>query len=467
MTEVDPTTTSSIPTENISQEQAWVAPQTVTIQNPELTEDYIADAFAAQFTNMLRFDHQRGKWFYWDDTRWRQDDTGWALDQARQLCRLLRKGKKQLSTKFSIYGVESLARSDQRLACTSDIWDSDPFLLGTPTGTINLKNGTLQEAKQLEFITKLTTVAPAAPNTPSPVFDMFLTQATGGDVGLRRFLQQWAGYCLTADTREQSLLFVYGPGGNGKTVFVNVLTEILGDYASTAAMQTFTQSHHQRHLTELAMLHGARLVNASETEQGQAWSESRINSFTGNEPITANFMRKDHFTYVPRFKLILIGNHMPKLASVNDAARRRFNIVPFNHKPHEPDKNLPEKLKAEYPAILRWMIEGCLDWQKNGLVRPSVVMNATAEYFEEQDQIGQWIKQYCDVSPTQKASASELFASWKAFAQANGESHGTAVTFASALTQHGYSKKKSGGLSVYIGISVKKNFTVGNYSDQM
>ncbi len=257
-----------------------------------------------------------------------------------------------MATKNAIQGVEVMARSDQRLAVKSKHWDRDPFLLGTAGGTVNLKTGELCETKRKHFITKLASVAPAPKGTPCPTFEAFLLQATNGDTALCRFLQQWAGYCLTAVTNEQALLFIYGPGGNGKTVFANVLMEIMGEYALTAAMQTFTASKQQRHLAEVAMLHGARLVTASETEKGQEWSQSRINSVTGNEPITANFMRQDHFTFIPLFKLTLIGNHKPKLGSVNDAAKRRFNIVPFVYKPTKPDQGLGEKLRAEYPAIL-------------------------------------------------------------------------------------------------------------------
>jgi putative DNA primase/helicase len=250
------------------------------------------------------------------------------------------------------------------------------------------------------------------------------------------------------------LVFIYGTGGNGKSAFVKVLTEIISGYAKVAAMDTFVATRNQRHLTELAMLKGARLVTASETEQNQRWSESRINQLTGNDSITANFMRQDHFTYVPQFKLLLIGNHMPKLGSVNEAARRRFNIVPFVHKPPVPDQALEVKLREEYPAILRWMIEGCLDWQANGLLRPEIVTATTSEYFEEQDLLGQWIQAKCECGPGKKASASALYESFKEFAQANGEDWGSMTSFGSMLSQHGFEKKKSGGM-IYVGIALK------------
>jgi putative DNA primase/helicase len=198
---------------------------------------------------------------------------------------------------------------------------------------------------------------------------------------LIRFLQQWAGYCLTGDTREHALVFVCGPGGNGKSVLINVIMGILHEYAVTAAMETFTASKSDRHPTDLAMLRGRRLVTASESEEGRAWAESRIKQMTGGDPITARFMRQDFFTFCPQFKLIIIGNHKPVLHCVDDAARRRFNIVPFTRTPASPDPLLEEKLKTEWPGIFRWMIEGCLDWQAHRLIRPASVVDATEDYF--------------------------------------------------------------------------------------
>src|SRR6201993_1417127 len=143
-------------------------------------------------------------------------------------------------------------------------------------------------------------------------------------------------------------------------------------------MATFAASTNDKHPTDLAMRAGARLVTASETEEGRPWAEARIKALTGGDPISARFMRRDFFTYVPTFKLIVIGNHKPVLHNVDEAAKRRFNIVPFILKPATPDRELEQKLMQEAPAILQWMIEGCLDWLQNGLVPPQLVLEATA-----------------------------------------------------------------------------------------
>jgi putative DNA primase/helicase len=428
----------------------------------QLTEDDIAEDFAQEFRSRLRFDHHSDKWYFWNGVRWLRNETGLGFDHARKHCRKRRGKNTRMASKKAAEGVEIMASRDRRLAVTSDIWDLDPFLLGTPDSTVDLTSGQLKPPSQVDFITKLVSVPPAPKGTPFPVFEKFLNEATSGDPGLQRFLKQWAGYCLTGDTREQALLFIYGTGGNWKGVFVKVITEIMADYATAAATDTFVASRAQRHLTELAMLKGARLVTASETEQNQKWSESRVNQLTGNDPVTANFMRQDHFTFIPKFKLMLMGNHKPKLGTVNEAAKRRFNVVPFMHKPQVPDPKLETKLRGEYPAILRWMIDGCLDWQANGLIRPEIVTATTSEYFEEQDLYGRWIAEKCESGPGRKESASKLYASFREFCIANGENPGSTTDFGSILSQRGYDKKKSSGMN-YIGIALKPPLNTVNF----
>lgn len=234
------------------------------------------------------------------------------------------------------------------------------------------------------------------------------------------------------------MLFLYGPGGNGKGVFLNTLTRIIGDYATVAAMETFTASKHDSHPTDLAMLRGARLVCASETEEGRNWDEKRIKRLTGGDPITARFMRQDFFTYQPQFKLLTIGNYKPSLRNVDDAIKRRFNLGPFLHKPDTVDKQLEEKLKDEWPSILRWMIAGCLDWQANGLVRPPVVADATNEYFAEEDAVGQWIEERCIRQANVFDETGRLYGDWKLWAELAGERVIPLKLFRQALKTRGF-----------------------------
>ena len=197
--------------------------------------------------------------------------------------------------------VERLARTDRRHAAAIEDWDRDPWLLNTPGGTVDLRTGDIKPNDPNDLITKATAVAPGG---GCPKFREFLARVTDGDQDLQAFLQRMAGYGLTGSTREHALFFLYGTGANGKSVFLNTLSGAAGDYHVTAPMEAFIASHSDRHPTELAMLRGARLVTAIETEEGRRWAESRIKTLTGGDPISARFMRQDFFEFLPVFKLM-------------------------------------------------------------------------------------------------------------------------------------------------------------------
>jgi putative DNA primase/helicase len=199
-------------------------------------------------------------------------------------------------------------------------------------------------------------------------------------------------------------------------------------------------------------------VTASETEEGRAWAEARIKSLTGGDPISARFMRRDFFTYTPQFKLIVIGNHKPVLHNVDEAAKRRFNIVPFTLKPAKPDRELEQKLMQEAPGILQWMIQGCLDWQQNGLTRPTCVIEATAEYFGDQDLFRHWLDEDCICEPGNSdlsEASSVLFKSWSDYAKAAGNKPGTASTFKDNLISGGFKFYKGSKAREYFGICLR------------
>ena len=216
----------------------------------------------------------------------------------------------------TVAAVERLASADRRIAATVDQWDTDSSLLNTPGGTIDLRTGDMRPHAPGDYITKITA---AAPGGECPTWLEFLNRITGGDVELQAFLQRMAGYSLTGDTSEHALFFGYGTGANGKSVFVETLAGLLGDYHRMAPIETFTATIGDQHPTNLAGLRGARLVTAVETEEGRRWAESRIKQLTGGDKVAARFMRQDFFEFTPQFKLIIVGNHKPGLRSVDEA----------------------------------------------------------------------------------------------------------------------------------------------------
>lgn len=439
----------------------------VFVLTGDISEDAIALAFTSRFKDTLRFDHTANIWFEYDGTRWRADKRQRAFSYARELGRLLSrgdKGERGLCRAAVAGGAERFARSDAAHAVDASVWDLDPMLLGTPLGTVDLSTGKMRKAAPQDYITKQTAIAPES-GEPT-LWLKFLDESLGGNADTIRFLQQWCGYCLTGLTSEHALFFIYGPGGNGKSVFLNTLAAILNDYAVTAAMETFTASKNDRHSTELAMLAGARMVTASETEEGRAWAEAKVKQMTGGDPITARFMHKDFFTFRPQFKLTIAGNHAPTLRNVDDAMRRRFNIVPFTLKPANPDRQLEEKLRAEHGQILAWAIAGCLDWQKHGLVRPAPVTEATADYFESQDLFGQWIADGCETGLTKWEQPTPLYNAWCAYSREAGEDPGALKTFTANLQKRGFPSKRTGPKGrFYSGIALNSKPTIGHFSD--
>ncbi len=181
-------------------------------------------------------------------------------------------------------------------------------------------------ARQIDYMTKLTAVAPGGRR---PRWNEFLRRVTNGDDELQSYLKRVVGYALTGDTSEHVLFFLYGTDANGKTVFLNAASGLLGGYHRTAPIETFVTTSADRHPTEIAGLRGARMVTAVETEEGRRWAEGRIKTLTGGDRVAARFMRQDFFEFTPQFKLLIAGNHRPSLRSVDEAIRRRFHLIPF------------------------------------------------------------------------------------------------------------------------------------------
>lgn len=449
-------------------EESWDGPAIpFDLSNIEVTEDGVALAFTATHGFAWRFDHNAGRWYTFTGDHWREDDTARAYAFCRELARKASgtaKPKDRATARRASFasGVERFARTDPIHAVTQEVWDRDPMLLGAPGVTIDLRTGEARAPRPEDGITRRVAVAPDDHESCS-LWHQFLEDATGGDGDLQSFLAQWVGYCLTGDTREHSLVFVHGDGGNGKSVFLSTVQGILGTYAQTAAMQTFVKTSADRHPTDLAALRGARMVTASETEQGRSWDESRIKVLTGGDMIAARFMRQDFFQYRPQFKLTILGNHRPTLTNVDAAVKRRFCMVPFTRKPAAPDPQLEVKLRAEWPGILRWAINGCLEWQRHGLVRPASVLDATAQYFEEQDTFGQWVAEDCHLQPRDPNTydtAKALFEAWTAYARAGGHQPGTTQRFGEAMARLGLRRDFQwvGGKSVRVwrGIQLRR-----------
>jgi putative DNA primase/helicase len=425
----------------------------VDIAPPASSEDALALSFAERNQDYLRYVKEQGAWYVNSGRKWEEDKTGRALDRARAECRRaaadpdakgLSEGQvRSLASSKTASAVLKLASADRRLALTADRFDCDPWALNTPAGIVDLQTGALRAIRPTDYMTMITAVGPDAA-CPVPLWTEFLKRVMTDDQDLILFMQRFLGYCLTGVTREQVLAFLFGTGANGKSVFMNTVFGVMGDYHKTAAMETFTESKFDRHPTELAALQYARAVSAAETEEGRHLAIAKIKRFTGGEKITAHRMRQDPYEYQPQFKLVFAGNHMPALRSVDESVRRRFLMVPFvvTIPPEQRDLDLEEKLKAEWPGILAWMIQGCLEWQRRGLSRPASISAATQDYMEGEDTIAAWIDDCCIVDPDAWTTTRELYHSWKSWADDAGERVVEEKRFVELLGAHGYKRHR-------------------------
>jgi putative DNA primase/helicase len=442
------------------------APQAVTH-----SEDALALEFTRRHGADWRYVASWGSWLQWDGCRWQFEDTLKAFDLARNVCRddasngKNKRTRNKLSTAGTVAAVVTLARADRTHAATNEIWDTDPWLLNTPGGSVDLKTGKLRAHDRADHCTHITT---ATPRGDCPQWRDFLMRITAGDAELASYLQRVVGYCLTGSIREHALFFLYGTGANGKGVFVNTLASILSDYASVAPVEMFMATANERHPTDMASLRGARFVSASETEQGRRWAESKVKALTGGDRITARFMRQDSFEFIPEFKLLFAGNHKPQLRSVDEAIRRRLHLVPFTVTipAGERDATLTKKLAAEHDGILAWAVAGCLEWQRIGLAPPEAVTKATEAYFEAEDTIGRWLEEACELGGGYTETTAALYQAFKQWAEVNGEYQITKRTLSMELDRRGFARNRNNRARGLIGLRLRSGGTPGDASDR-
>lgn len=445
---------------------------------PAFSEEAVALLFAEMHAASQRYVAAWSKWLYYDGMRWKFDETRQTWTRARKIVREVActinkpKEAKTMASAKTRAAVVSLAGEDERLAATVDQWDLDPWLLNTPGGVVDLRTGKMRKHDAADYMTKMTAISPDA-SCPTPLWTKFLKRVTDGDVELQKYLARVAGYSLTGLTGEHELYFLFGDGRNGKGVFLGTISDILDEYHRTAPIETFTATNNEQHPTDLAMLRGARLVTATETEVGRRWAESRIKMMTGGDPISARFMRQDFFTYMPQFKLIISGNNKPGLRSVDEAIKARIKLVPFSVfiPPAERDKDLKEKLKTEWPGILAWMIEGCMQWQRGGLATPKVVSEATDHYLQDEDIVKTWINDELVEDPARWISTDHLFSNWKQWAEDHGEFLLSARRLVQRLEAFGYEREKGGDNKDqrgFLGLETKstRNFREGRTQEE-
>jgi putative DNA primase/helicase len=457
--------------------------QSRTVEPPDQSSDELAGDLAAlgetDTDNAQRFArrfgtkamHTRGRgWLVYNGQRWLSDDRGQAIELAKEAARLIadeaqhltvdsaraKRGKfaEQSLAKGSLDKMLDLAKS--LLAVDDKHLDAAPWLLNVENGTIDLQTGRREKHDPRDLLTK---IAPVRANQKAkcPLFKKFLRRITGSDAELALFIQKGVGYSLTGITTEQVLFFVYGQtGSNGKSTLVNLLRDMMGDYGLHTLTETLLVKQYDNNIpADLARLVGARMVTAIEANANRQLDEAKIKGMTGGDPITARFMRQDFFEYTPEFKLWLVANDRPRVRGTDSAFWRRVRAIPLTIQipASERDRDLPTKLRSEWPGILAWAVRGCRKWQTDGLPEPDAVRSATAEWKTEMDHLKRFMAEQFIMSPGHKVSASEMFDRYRRWCGERGEHSLTVQDFKAKLQEsHDLTHTRTKGRSWWRGI---------------
>ena len=426
-----------------------------------LSEVHDAARLRAHFGDHLRFVPETRKWLVLDDcTRtWKEDKTGYAMRAAKQLPTILLREAQHIRSderrkayliavanagnKRRLDAALSLLESEAGMALLLEQFDRNPMLLALPGGTaLDLREGVERPLRAEDYVTKVAGTV-LGTDAECPTFIKFLEQICMRDSDYIAYVQRVMGYCLSGDTSEQCFFIQYGVGANGKSTLLSVLRLVLGDYAVQAGPETFMVQHGQGTRGDLVRLRGARVVTTSELEDGQRLAESVIKQWTGSDPIVARQLYCEPVHFIPTSKIFLATNHKPKVRGTDVAIWRRIQLWPFDLRlpKHEQDSRILEKLKAELPAILRWMHEGFKSWKRVGLNPPQKVTAATAAYRTDSDALGAWIKDCCTEDPAKEALGPKLYVSYSRYTAERHEFIHNQRDFYRLLSERGFDSR--------------------------
>lgn len=404
-----------------------------------LTDMGNADRLVDLFGDDILFCYLWKQWLVWNGTRWKKDDTGEIDRKAEDTVRSIyaeaaNEPDKELRFELLSHARKSeaankikamLDRAKNRRPATPEQFDNDTWLFNVQNGTVTLKSGKLKPHNRGDLITKISP-APYDPNAEAPVWHAFLRRVTNNNQDLIAFLQRAAGYALTGDTSEHCLFFLHGDGRNGKSVFVEALEYIMGDYGSVARPELLMAKNQGDTIpNEIAALAGVRYVSTTETESGKRMAESMLKQWTGGDTVSARFLHAEFFKFKPQFKIFLASNHKPIIRGQDTAIWERIYLIPFTAyiPPAERDKKLGEKLQKEAEGILKWAIEGCLAWQRDGLSPPDIVKAATEEYKSEMDVLSDFLADRCIIQSNAIVSNSKIWGAYMDWCKDNGEKY--------------------------------------------
>jgi putative DNA primase/helicase len=464
-----------------------------------------AERLVARHGIDLKYCIEMDSWLVWDGTRWVKDEKYEVYRRAMETIRAFRdeaqteleklkeeykeQSNEELSKKEQAERKEKLDNAEKRVrfARQSEFksrieamitlaktlagipvgineLDQDPYKLNLLNGTVDLKSGQVYPHSREDLITKICPVE-YNQHATAPTWNRFLNDIFAGDQELIEYVQKAIGYALTGDTREQAMFFLYGGGANGKSTFLNTIKDMVGDYGQQAPTSLLMAKQNEGVPNDVARLPGARFVTTIETEDGKRMAESLVKQLTGGDTITARFLRQEFFEFKPVAKIFLCSNHKPLIRGTDYAIWRRIHLIPFEVQfPKEKrDETLPEKLRGEMAGILRWALEGCQKWQREGLTPPEKVVKATDEYKAEMDALGQFITDCCTIAEGAKVQVRRLYQAYTEWCEETGEYPMNNRMFGKRLKERGFTQAKStGGYMYWFGIGFSDEYVTNH-----
>ena len=450
-----------------------------------------ADLLAALYADRLAFDHAAGDWYLWDGVHWQPDRrqqvvplvsgplAGQYLSLAAhrrsacddELSQKLVKRAQALRYRSRITNVLALATSRPSLALDGDEWDTDPWLLGVANGTIDLRTGALRPPDPADYIRTSAPTNWRGIDHPAPRWDGFLAQILAGHQDLIDFLQRLLGYAITGLSTEHALAVLWGAGRNGKDTLLETLAHVLGPMASPVAADVMLGGGRNPNAAtpNLYALRPLRLAWVNETNDGARLDAGRIKHLTGGGQVPARPLYGKPVVFSPRYLLLLITNCKPHASAGDYALWKRLLLVPFTQSfvddpdpglpaEHKRDPRLLDQLRAEASGILAWLVRGCLAWQRDGLNPPPAVRAATDEYRQEEDSIGQFLAECCELQPGAQVKAADLYSAFDRWARENGLDAMSNTAFGKGLACRKLVKSRHVAGLVYHGVGLRAGY---------
>lgn len=434
------------------------------------TDDGNALRFADTNHTHLRYVPQKDQWLRWNGHTWTWDDAGHTQELARNISRNLpaidKEAIRHRKTSLSASGVNNmlrLARTDPRIVTHITDLDNNPYELNTHSGVVNLQTGQLTPPTPTKLHSRSTTTN-YDPTLPTPRWNNFLADTFAGDPHLITYIQKLLGVSLIGKVLEQVLPFAFGSGANGKSVLFETVQKIAGigpnGYAASIPADMLVARAREDHPATIAQLSGVRLAIGGELEQGSRFAEAKVKALTGGDPINARFMGENPFTFVPTHSLWLHANHQPEVKTGGPAFWRRLRQIPFVHTVPEDKRieGLEDLLYSEEgPGILAWLVQGSVNYFRDGLDTPASVLAATEAYKNDTDTVTQFVGDRCELGSPNAQHMHVKTAVLRAAYESWCKSEGLEPVSARALTQQltsrfGIESRRSTNARFYDGI---------------